>query len=146
MDDLNYDMVIVGAGPAGSVTAKYAVKNGAKVIMLEKRQEIGAPVRCGEGLSLEGRLDTVDIKIDPKAIARDIDGARIFSPKGYCLKVGKERAGDECGANIYRPPNISVDSPVSIIGGGSDDHAFTSSLDLTNNVSGDILKAITIVG
>lgn len=102
MEDLNYDVVVVGAGPAGSVTSKYAVKSGAKVIMLEKRQEIGAPVRCGEGLSLEGRLDTVDIRIDPKAIARDIDGARIISPKGYMLKVGKERAGDECGANINR--------------------------------------------
>jgi digeranylgeranylglycerophospholipid reductase len=102
MDDLNYDVVVVGAGPAGSVTAKYAVKNGAKVIMLEKRQEIGAPVRCGEGLSLEGRLDSVDIRIDPRAITRNIDGARIISPKGYTLKVGKEKAGDECGANIDR--------------------------------------------
>jgi len=102
MDDMNYDVVIVGAGPAGSVTAKYAVKNGAKVIMLEKRQEIGAPVRCGEGLSLEGRLDTVDIRIDPNSIARDIDGARIFSPKGYAMTVGKEMAGNECGANIHR--------------------------------------------
>ncbi len=102
MNDLNYDVVIVGAGPAGSVTAKYAVKNGAKVLMLEKRQEIGSPVRCGEGLSLEGRLDTIDIKIDPNAIARQIDGARIFSPKGYVMTVGKEMAGNECGANIYR--------------------------------------------
>ena len=102
MDDLNYDLVVVGAGPAGSVTAKYAAINGVKVIMLEKRQEIGAPVRCGEGLSLEGRLDSIDIKIDPKAIAREIEGARIFSPKGYTLKVGREKAGDECGANIHR--------------------------------------------
>jgi digeranylgeranylglycerophospholipid reductase len=102
MDDLNYDIVVVGAGPAGSVTSKYAVQAGAKVIMLEKRQEIGAPVRCGEGLSLEGRLDSVDIRIDPRAIARDIDGARLFSPKGYTLKVGKDKAGDECGANIDR--------------------------------------------
>ena len=102
MDDKNYDIVVVGAGPAGSVTAKYAVENGAKVLMLEKRQEIGAPVRCGEGLSLEGRLDTVNIRIDPKAIARDIEAARIFSPKGFTLKVGKEHAGDECGANIDR--------------------------------------------
>ena len=100
--DMNYDVVIVGAGPAGSVTAKHAAKNGAKVLMLEKRQEIGAPVRCGEGLSLEGRLDEVDIKIDPKAIARDIDGARIISPKGYMLTVGREMAGNECGANIHR--------------------------------------------
>jgi digeranylgeranylglycerophospholipid reductase len=102
MDDLNYDIVVVGAGPAGSVTAKYAAKNGAKVLMLEKRQEIGTPVRCGEGLSLEGRLDEIDIKIDPKAIARDIDGARIFSPKGFCMTVGREMAGNECGANIHR--------------------------------------------
>lgn len=102
MDDLNCDVIVVGGGPAGSVTAKYAAVNGAKVIMLEKRQEIGSPVRCGEGLSLEGRLDTVDIKIDPKAISRRIDGARIFSPKGFCMTVGQEMAGDECGANIYR--------------------------------------------
>ena len=70
--------------------------------MLEKRQEIGAPVRCGEGLSLEGRLDKVDIRIDQKAIARRIDGARIFSPSGYTMTIGQEMAGDECGANIYR--------------------------------------------
>ena len=102
MKDLNYDVVVVGGGPAGSVTAKYAVKSGAKVIMLEKRKEIGSPVRCGEGLSLEGRLDSVDIKIDPRAIARDIDGARIYSPKGYMLEVGRKYAGNECGANINR--------------------------------------------
>ena len=102
MKDMNYDMVIVGAGPAGSVTAKYAQKNGAKVIMLEKRQEIGSPVRCGEGLSLEGRLDKLDIKIDRKAVVRQIDGARIISPKGHMLTVGREMAGNECGANINR--------------------------------------------
>jgi digeranylgeranylglycerophospholipid reductase len=102
MDDLNYDLVIIGAGPAGSVTAKHAAKNGVKVLMLEKRQEIGTPVRCGEGLSLEGRLDDAEIKIDKKAIARDIDGARIFSPKMFCLTVGREMAGNECGANIHR--------------------------------------------
>jgi digeranylgeranylglycerophospholipid reductase len=102
MNDMNYDLVIVGGGPAGSVTAKHAAKNGVKVLMLEKRQEIGAPVRCGEGLSLEGRLDDADIKIDRRAIIRDIDGARIISPKGFTLTVGREMAGNECGANIDR--------------------------------------------
>ncbi|MCK5561677.1 MAG: NAD(P)/FAD-dependent oxidoreductase, partial [Thermoplasmata archaeon] len=102
MNDMNYDLVIIGGGPAGSVTAKHAAKNGAKVLMLEKRQEIGAPVRCGEGLSLEGRLNDADIKIDRRAIVRDIDGARIISPKGFTLTVGREMAGNECGANIDR--------------------------------------------
>jgi digeranylgeranylglycerophospholipid reductase len=47
----DYDVVIVGAGPAGSMTAKWAAKGGAKVLMIEKRQEIGSPGRCGEGIS-----------------------------------------------------------------------------------------------
>jgi len=51
-----YDVVIVGAGPAGAMTAKFAARNGAKVVMIEKRQEIGSPVRCGEGIS-RGWLD-----------------------------------------------------------------------------------------
>ncbi|HJX05072.1 MAG TPA: FAD-dependent oxidoreductase, partial [Thermoplasmata archaeon] len=46
-----YDVVVVGAGPAGSMTAKWAAKSGARVLMIEKRQEIGSPVRCGEGIS-----------------------------------------------------------------------------------------------
>ncbi len=48
---LEYDVVIVGAGPAGSITAKFAAENGASVLMIEKRQEIGSPVRCGEGIA-----------------------------------------------------------------------------------------------
>lgn len=42
------DVVIVGAGPAGSSTAEHAALNGADVVVLEKRPVIGEPVRCGE--------------------------------------------------------------------------------------------------
>ncbi|MDR0198366.1 MAG: NAD(P)/FAD-dependent oxidoreductase [Methanomassiliicoccaceae archaeon] len=42
------DVLVVGAGPAGSVTARYAASKGVKVTMIERRQEIGVPVRCGE--------------------------------------------------------------------------------------------------
>ncbi|MCK4459402.1 MAG: NAD(P)/FAD-dependent oxidoreductase, partial [Methanosarcinales archaeon] len=44
-----YDVVVVGAGPAGSITAKTAAARGCNVLMIEKRQEIGDPVRCAEG-------------------------------------------------------------------------------------------------
>ena len=40
-----YDVIVVGAGPGGCIAAKVAAENGFRVLMLEKRQEIGAPVR-----------------------------------------------------------------------------------------------------
>ncbi len=51
MSDRTTDVLVIGAGPAGSMTAKWAAKHGANVLMIEKRQEIGSPVRCGEGMS-----------------------------------------------------------------------------------------------
>ena len=40
-----YDVIVVGAGPGGSIAAKVAAENNLSVLLLEKRQEIGAPVR-----------------------------------------------------------------------------------------------------
>jgi digeranylgeranylglycerophospholipid reductase len=45
-----YDVVVVGAGPAGSTAARRAAELGLAVLLLEKRQEIGSPVRCAEGV------------------------------------------------------------------------------------------------
>ncbi|MDC4222454.1 MAG: NAD(P)/FAD-dependent oxidoreductase, partial [Candidatus Nitrosopumilus limneticus] len=41
----NYDLVIVGAGPAGSSAAFAAAKNGIKVALIEKENEIAETVR-----------------------------------------------------------------------------------------------------
>ncbi len=48
-----YDLIVVGAGPAGSVAAWEAAQLGLSVLLLEKRQEIGSPVRCAEGVPSE---------------------------------------------------------------------------------------------
>jgi digeranylgeranylglycerophospholipid reductase len=50
-----YDVVVVGAGPAGSVTAKKAAEHGLDVLIIERNQEIGVPVKCAEGVSKERR-------------------------------------------------------------------------------------------
>jgi digeranylgeranylglycerophospholipid reductase len=41
-----YDIIVVGAGPAGSTAALYAAKNGASVLLLDKKKEIGNPIQC----------------------------------------------------------------------------------------------------
>jgi digeranylgeranylglycerophospholipid reductase len=45
-----YDAIVVGAGPSGSVCATKLAQGGLRVLMIEKRQEIGAPVRCAEAV------------------------------------------------------------------------------------------------
>lgn len=97
----DYDVIVVGAGPAGSMTAKWAAKNGARVLMIEKRQEIGSPVRCGEGIS-RSWLDSVGIKLDSKSVARQVKGAKIVAPNGTPFYLSEKNAGDEVGIVIDR--------------------------------------------
>jgi digeranylgeranylglycerophospholipid reductase len=42
----SYDVIVVGAGPAGSTAAHYAARNGASVLLLDKKREIGNPIQC----------------------------------------------------------------------------------------------------
>src|SRR5512137_331624 len=96
-----YDVVVVGAGPAGSMTAKWAAKGGAKVLMIEKRQEIGSPVRCGEGIS-RSWLDSVGIKLDQKSVAWQVKGAKIVAPNGTKFTLSEKMAGNEVGLVLDR--------------------------------------------
>lgn len=83
-----YDIIVVGAGPAGSITARTAAEKGCSVLLIEKRQEIGDPVRCGEGCS----KDTIEpfIDLDPKWISAEVESARIFAPDGTLIPMGRD--------------------------------------------------------
>ncbi len=81
MIEEKYDVAVVGAGPGGTSTAKYLAEKGVDVVVFEKRQEIGAPKRCGEGLS-ESAIKLLGQKIPKRCIAQSIDGAIIYAPNG----------------------------------------------------------------
>ncbi len=82
----SYDVVVVGAGPGGSSTARSAAEHGAEVLLLEKRSEIGAPKRCGEGLSVRA-LAELGIEAHPRWCVNGIWGAKIVAPGGKSLEV-----------------------------------------------------------
>ena len=97
---MKYDVVVVGSGPAGSVTARFASEGGAKVLVIERRQEIGSPILCGEGISR--KIDDWDMIDGERWIAGKMDGARIYSPDKTCVTLGAEQAGNETGYVVYR--------------------------------------------
>ena len=45
LSEHEYDLVVVGAGPAGSSAAYAATKNGIKVALLEKEENVAQTVR-----------------------------------------------------------------------------------------------------
>jgi digeranylgeranylglycerophospholipid reductase len=73
------DVVVIGAGPGGSMAAKTAAELGLNVVLLEKRQEIGEPIRCAEGVSHRSELSEL-IKVQPGWISNEINGVRLHSP------------------------------------------------------------------
>ncbi|MCX8200363.1 MAG: NAD(P)/FAD-dependent oxidoreductase, partial [Candidatus Micrarchaeota archaeon] len=118
-----YDIIVVGAGPAGSIAAREAAKKGASVLVLDRRKELGAPVRCGEGLGAK-YPEKFGIKLSPAAISAYINGARVVAPnlkddiiiktsetKGYVLdrKVfDKDLAKDaaRAGASVFSKAEV----------------------------------------
>ena len=58
----NYDVIIVGGGPSGSMSAYQIAKSGFSVCILEKTKKIGSPVRCGEAVGQSGLLQFFEPK------------------------------------------------------------------------------------
>lgn len=95
------DVVVVGAGPGGSMAAKFCAEGGLDTILIEKKAEIGAPLRCAEGVSKKW-LEEVGIALDPLWIRADMIGAVIKSPDGTQFKLDESKAGTEVGYVLER--------------------------------------------
>ena len=75
------EVVIIGSGPAASSLARVLAKEGKEVLMVEKRKQVGVPVRCGEGLG-EREVAAQNITIPKEVYSTEIKGARVVSPEG----------------------------------------------------------------
>src|SRR5215468_3843959 len=72
----HYDVLIVGAGPAGSFAAELLAKSGAKVALFDGRPE-GEPKACGGGVTAKA------LKAWPhllNAVGRTIQELDLYSP------------------------------------------------------------------
>jgi geranylgeranyl reductase family protein len=90
---MEYDVVIVGAGPSGLIAARDIASKGLDVCVIEKSPEIGYPVKCSGLFSIAG-LRQLDIKPRNALICSTIRGGRFFSPGGndFLAYSKKDRA------------------------------------------------------
>ena len=89
LTDISYDIVVVGAGPAGSIAARHAAMAGARTLVIEEHAASGSPVQC-TGLVSSKTLDVCDV--EPGAwVYQKIKGAHIFSPDGSSISIGGEK-------------------------------------------------------
>lgn len=93
MMKIETDVLIVGAGPSGSMAARTLARNGVDVTIIDKTSEIGTPKRCAEGITTS-TLSKVGIELDERWIARNITGIEITSTDGSSIVF------DESNSNL----------------------------------------------
>jgi digeranylgeranylglycerophospholipid reductase len=88
-----YDVIVVGAGPAGTAAAKAAAERGAKTLLLEEHKIVGVPSHCTGLLGSGERPDIVEdilASIDDRVIIRypnESPNLHIFAPDGKLIKA-----------------------------------------------------------
>jgi digeranylgeranylglycerophospholipid reductase len=78
---LDYDVVIVGSGPTGATTARFAAQGGLRVLLIDKKNELGTPVECSGAISANA-LRECDVPFDSEFIATPVYGFLTHSNKG----------------------------------------------------------------
>jgi geranylgeranyl reductase family protein len=92
MERLSCDILVVGAGPAGSSAALAAAGRGLDVLVVERRDTIGVPVQCAEFVPalLLGEIDLVQ-NVVVQSVSRmhtilPRGGVRVTRSPGYMIR------------------------------------------------------------
>ncbi len=136
---LECDIVVVGAGPAGSLAAKAAAERGAHVILLEEHPQVGHPVYCAEGLSLNGIKDA-GVEPEPPIVSQEITKARVYAP---------DRSFVELTSTNWRGFNLNRDAfdralAENAVGAGAELMTSARALDITRE--GDYVTGVKADG
>ncbi|MCZ7573913.1 MAG: NAD(P)/FAD-dependent oxidoreductase [Ardenticatenaceae bacterium] len=81
MNTSPYDVVVIGAGPAGATTARAAARGGLRVLLVDKRAELGAPTQCSGAISASA-LREAGVPVDDEYICSQVHGFITYDALG----------------------------------------------------------------
>lgn len=84
-------VVVVGAGPAGLLAALTLAREGRDVILVDRKRQVGVPVRCAEGVGREALQEYVPLR--PQWISATIRTVRLVAPSGEYVQLGRRMDG-----------------------------------------------------
>ncbi|MFH8080804.1 MAG: geranylgeranyl reductase family protein [Candidatus Aenigmatarchaeota archaeon] len=84
-----YDVIVVGAGPAGCKTAEIASAKGLRVLILEEHEKVGRPIKC-TGLVSNRIIELSGIRAK-KIILNTIKKARIYNQNKKFLELESKK-------------------------------------------------------
>jgi len=99
-----YDVIVVGAGPAGSYTAYGLSSRGLKVAVLEQKEAPGIDICC-TGIVSPECFDSFGV--DPEVVLKKASAAKLFSPSGKSLRLEKK------GIEAYIVDRASFDQAIA---------------------------------
>ena len=82
-----HDVIVVGGGPVGSQVARKLAVAGYKVMVLERKQNVGEKVCC---TGIIGQECAKSFAVDDDVILRKVSGASLLSPSGNSIRLWRE--------------------------------------------------------
>ncbi len=130
-----YDVIVIGGGPAGSMAAMNLSENGLKTLLIEKRAEVGTPIRCAEALSRQS-LEKI---IEPRDrwIAQVVNGGYAHSPGGVIVGREFKEVGYVLNRKIF-------DRDLFALAGESGAHTIAKTEALAPVTDNELYRAVTI--
>jgi digeranylgeranylglycerophospholipid reductase len=86
---MDFDFIIVGAGPVGSYLANSLLEDGYSVGIFERKKRVGEGVICS---GIVGKVAYEKFALPGKAIIREISSLKVFSPSLIKLDYFKEES------------------------------------------------------
>ncbi len=84
------DVIVIGSGPSGTMSAIEATKKGANVLLLENDPVVGDPNHCSGLITIKG-LSKLNVPYPKSIIENSVNSVNFFSPSNAKLTIKRSK-------------------------------------------------------